>query len=458
MTYCTVRALLIRPCDSRPCVGFFWMLCFVVGLCEAGLVRRACGQDEGEGGFRVESYIDANGRQHAYVVFVPNVVESDDKLPVLMFLNGQNENGDDGVRQVSNNFGIQVWEMQEFFPFIAVAPQCRAGSEWTGSGDDANWAIEILDAVIREFDADNDRVYLTGVSSGGSGVWSMGTSYPDRFAALVPMCGLGGNVRTLVDARLPVWYFVNNDDAASLVRSSRARRHEMIQRGMSPLFTEFAASGHDCWNRALRMPALYRWLLGQQRSRNATERPFDYMPPPRLLSEWETPSGMWSYDDDDVVVGSASVEEGLLVSAHGTNALEIHADFWLAGESARDVVLLDDDTATSDESLRISLVLPDVGAGGIYRKDDGLWLAAMDPAAERSLRPNAWNEIRAKLDNGHLQVCLNGWPAADVQIGRPEFGPMPFRCGFIAPTNGTNVRWRYVRIRDLAGDLNRASE
>jgi predicted peptidase len=72
--------------------------------------------------------------------------------------------------------------MKEFFPFLVVGPQCRKDSSWSGNTDHSKWAVEILDEVIKEFDADRDRIYLTGVSSGGSGAWNIGSEHIDRFA------------------------------------------------------------------------------------------------------------------------------------------------------------------------------------------------------------------------------------------------------------------------------------
>ena len=94
-----------------------------------------------------------------------------------MFLNCTGENGNDGVKQINNNFGVRVWDMQRFFPFLALAPQCR--ESWALGGNDTCRALEILDSVIDEFWGDPDRVYLTGVSAGGSAVWDIVSAYPE---------------------------------------------------------------------------------------------------------------------------------------------------------------------------------------------------------------------------------------------------------------------------------------
>ena len=238
------------------------------------------------GGLFCRTFPDETGHPRGYVVFVPHGYRTGSKPPVLLFLNGLGENGEDGI-SIGNNFGLQIWEMQESFPFLAVAPQCRTNGNWIIGSPDVTWALHVLDAVIEEFDADEDRVYLTGISPGGNGVWSVGSTYPERFAALVPQCGgEAGDLKRLANARMPVWNFYNDRDSVGLVMSNRSSRLELIKLGLSPLVSEFQADGHDCWNRAYRTSAMYGWLLEQRRSQNATEPLFNYLPSERLLNEW----------------------------------------------------------------------------------------------------------------------------------------------------------------------------
>lgn len=71
-------------------------------------------------------------------------------------------------------------------PFIIIAPQCPEHSHWQVEMDAV---IALLDEVTAAYRADTDRIYVTGLSMGGFGTWSLGIAYPDRFAALVPICG-----------------------------------------------------------------------------------------------------------------------------------------------------------------------------------------------------------------------------------------------------------------------------
>lgn len=400
----------------------------------------------GEGrGFLSRTYVDEAGHEHRYVVFVPYETRPGEKRPVVMFLNGVGENGTDGVRQISNNFGFEVWEMQDFFPFLVVCPQCSEGGSWSPDSADSRWALRILDRVIDEYDADRDRVYLTGVSSGGAGVWQIGSQFPERFAALVPFCGSGGDPRRLGDARMPVWAFCNERDDPGLLNSLQQNHAAMLRQGASPLLTVFDAAGHDCWTAGYRMAAMYRWLLQQSRSRMAREGGYTLLLPDELLKSWRAArSGTWRAAEPDVLVGLGDTAEGWLVSDTATG--ELHGELWLPADSVREVALFGDESSAEPE-FRLSLMLPALGSGGVLRVADATWLCELDLAAQQWLRANAWNDVRIHWLHGRLTVLLNGWPAIDVALNAADASADSCRLAFLAPADGTEVRWRRVRIR-----------
>jgi len=237
-------------------------------------------------GFMLKTYVDSRGQEHRYVVFVPYDDRPGRRRPLLMFLNGMGENGTDGISAISNNFGIQLWEMKRTFPFVAVAPQCRpeAGG-WSDAEQEK--ALSILDRVAEEYGTDPDRVYVTGVSSGGSGVWRIVSGNPDRFAAAVPICGGGGgNLKSLAGEREPIWSFYNDGDKASLLEGERRMRQELLKAGASPLATEYPQEGHNSWDLAYRCIGMYDWLLDQSLSKNARQDHFELLSAEQVRSNW----------------------------------------------------------------------------------------------------------------------------------------------------------------------------
>ena len=125
--------------------------------CEQFDATPAAGGSERERqGFVCWSFTGANGRIHRYVLFIPYGLQPGAEPPVLHYLNGAGENGEEGIRQIIKTLWTPVGEMREFFPFLLVAPQCRTNGSWGADSADTEWALEILESVIDEFDADRD--------------------------------------------------------------------------------------------------------------------------------------------------------------------------------------------------------------------------------------------------------------------------------------------------------------
>ncbi|PYV07234.1 MAG: phospholipase, partial [Acidobacteria bacterium] len=166
---------------------------------------------------------------------------------------------------------------------VVVLPQCRKEKWWTFPEMEAQ-TIAALDESIREFHGDPARVYLTGLSMGGYGTWSLGSKYPGRFAALAPICG---GVRLPRGARLPagipepppdpyaaasrkigktpVWIFHGGADPVVPVSESRQMNEALKTAGGNVRYTEYEKVGHNSWDRAYAEPEVFTWLLSQRR-------------------------------------------------------------------------------------------------------------------------------------------------------------------------------------------------
>lgn len=232
-------------------------------VCHPGLAADAAG-------FQSRGFTDAAGASRKYVLFIPPNLKADARPPVLMFLHGSGERGDNGLDQIMVGLGPALWKMKAKFPFITIFPQCHRDGNWLVDGADAQAALGILAAVEQEFQTDPDRVYLTGLSMGGSGSWSIAAKHPDRFAAIVPMCGRGdlAEARKLADARLPIWNFCGDQDRAATVEFSREMQKALLAAGAKSQYTEYPGVGHNCWDNAYGTAELYPWLLEQSRSKN----------------------------------------------------------------------------------------------------------------------------------------------------------------------------------------------
>lgn len=181
--------------------------------------------------------------------------------PLLVFLHGAGERGTD-LEKIRRLGPLSYADRDPNFPFIVLAPQCPLQHDWSPDEIDL-----LIDEVIANHPVDEDRIYLTGFSMGGSGTWETAMDYPDRFAAIAPLCGrviplLSGNLW-----RMPTWVF--HGDADEVVPFAPSREMVNILRGMGNEevhFTVYEGRGHDIWTETYNNPRLYRWLLDHRRS------------------------------------------------------------------------------------------------------------------------------------------------------------------------------------------------
>ena len=110
------------------------------------------------------------------------------KWPLMLFLHGRGERGND-LEMVKLYGPPKLIEAGQEFPFIVVSPQCPTGDGWAKPP-----LGPLLDDLEQHLQMDTTRVYLTGLSMGGSATWGMAKDFPNRFAALVPICGNGDEV------------------------------------------------------------------------------------------------------------------------------------------------------------------------------------------------------------------------------------------------------------------------
>ncbi|GAI28759.1 unnamed protein product, partial [marine sediment metagenome] len=108
------------------------------------------------------------------------------------------ERGSD-LKKVKVHGPPKIVENRKDFPFIVVSPQCPTGDWWT---DKVEVLINLLDDIVARYKVDKERIYLTGLSMGGYGTWSLASAHPERFAAIAPICGRALEMAADVDRRL----------------------------------------------------------------------------------------------------------------------------------------------------------------------------------------------------------------------------------------------------------------
>lgn len=206
------------------------------------------------------------------------------KLPLVVYLHGSGGLGVDNEKQLGlgNIFGTRVWalpEHQKRFPCYVVAPQTDRGwvrydPEQTagvarpvpGLGDGARLALELIDQLQRDLRIDERRIYVTGQSMGGAGVWNVLTHRPGFFAAAVICCGSESADDGTGSIQTPLWNFHGIDDQTVPIAISRRRLAARRKAGGHPRATEYASVDHNVWQWAYTEAELLPWVFAQRRA------------------------------------------------------------------------------------------------------------------------------------------------------------------------------------------------
>lgn len=210
---------------------------------------------------RLETRVEQDVRI-GYLLYLPPGYGEDPahQWPLVMFLHGLGERGDD-LERVKLHGPPKLIEAGQHFPFLVVSPQCP-DTQWWPTED----LIPLLDHLMREYRVDPDRVYLTGLSMGGYGTWQLAQKFPERFAAIAPICG--GGIRALA-CRLkdmPIWAFHGAKDTVVPLSFSEEMVEAVRRCGGEAKLTVYPDATHDSWTVTYENPELYEWLLSYRRA------------------------------------------------------------------------------------------------------------------------------------------------------------------------------------------------
>ena len=231
------------------------------------LTAPASAEDAMKTGFVNKTFKNADGSTSPYVVFVPHDYDGKKEYPVILFLHGAGETKSTkggGKMPVEVGIGPAIKKQEKTFPFIVVIPQAETRG-WGAEGPNAKRALAMLDEVLKEYKTDPKRVYLTGLSMGGMGTWSVAMAHPERWAAIVPICGRGDTSKAEKIKDIPCWCFHGDADPTVKVDLSRNMVKAIKEAGGSPKYTEYPGVGHNSWNAAYASKELYDWLWSQKR-------------------------------------------------------------------------------------------------------------------------------------------------------------------------------------------------
>jgi predicted peptidase len=241
----------------------------LVPIMTLGETKLAAKDDKPATGFVNKTFKNADDSESPYVVFVPQGYDGTKEYPVILFLHGAGETKNpkakkEGKMPVEVGIGPAIKTREKTFPFIVVIPRAE-GFGWNADSANAKRALAMLDATMKEYKIDAKRQYLTGLSMGGYGTWSIATASPDRWAAIAPVCGGGDPKEAEKIKDIPCWCFHGDEDGAVKVERSREMIAALEKAGGKPRYTEYKWVGHDSWDPAYATNELYAWLLKQSK-------------------------------------------------------------------------------------------------------------------------------------------------------------------------------------------------
>lgn len=224
--------------------------------------------------FEAHTFTLKSGYKLPYRLLKPEKIEPGKKYPVVLFLHGAGERGDDNAKQIRN--GVERLAdpaLRAKYPCFVLVPQCPRESFWgfapesknTVPDQPLNAALALLDETLKKEPVDKQRVYVIGLSMGGMATFKVLQARPRFFAAAVPICGDGDASKARVYSRVPLWIFHGDKDTVVRPDGSKRIAEALKKAGGNPKLTLFPGVGHNAWTPALKGTETWDWLFAQQR-------------------------------------------------------------------------------------------------------------------------------------------------------------------------------------------------
>jgi predicted peptidase len=255
-------------------------------LIAAGFVSLASATARSQTTGFLDRSVTVDNVEYRYQVYVPSAYRPAREWPVILALHGGGSYGRDGVSQTDVGLAHAVRQHPDRFPAIIVFPQSPPDGTPGFQGLGERIALAALDSSVTEFHGDVKRVYLTGLSMGGNGAWSLAYRHPERWAAMIVVCGFVGDFTGRTSgvkypaivpasmgdpyaaiaqrvARLPIWIFHGDADASVPVEVSRRMASALRELHADVQYTELPGVDHNAWDPAYAREDVFRWLLKQ---------------------------------------------------------------------------------------------------------------------------------------------------------------------------------------------------
>lgn len=238
--------------------------------------------------YEKREFVLGEGKVLPYRILYPLNYDRTKKYPVILFLHGSGERGNDNEKQLIHGARLFIKdENRQNFPAIVIIPQCPESSYWAATKIDRtkqplkiefdytsepSWPLvaanELVKKIAKEEAVDQTRIYITGLSMGGMGTFESVYRYPELYAAALPICG-GGNT-TAYDERVKntsFWVFHGAADAVVDVNLSRQMVERLKALKVKVNYSEYPGVNHNSWDNAFAEPDYLKWMFQQKRKK-----------------------------------------------------------------------------------------------------------------------------------------------------------------------------------------------
>ena len=239
-------------------------------------------------------FTDSQNNSMPYRMLIPEQLDEGEKYPLVLFLHGSGERGDDNEKQLLHGASIFTNPVNaKKYPAFVVFPQCKDRA-WTEKVDESTFmpgavtpeesrseimVMELIDDLMNTKPIDPNRIYIVGISAGGIATFDLVCRYPDVFTAAIPICGAVNPERlsSAKDVKFMIFHGDADDEIPSIC--SREAYKALNSAGATVDYIEFAGVGHDCWTSAFNHPSLLPWLFSQRKSthQEAVQGPLTFL-------------------------------------------------------------------------------------------------------------------------------------------------------------------------------------
>ena len=196
-----------------------------------------------------------------YLYYPEDYFDTEESYGLLLFLHGGGESGGD-LEETQETHPPKMLAEGKQFPFLILAPQNSHAKKWWNTGA----VVQLLDSVAAVNRVDKNRIYLSGLSRGGSAAWELATQYPEKFAAMAVVCGMTPlPYAHWIDQEMPIWVFHGDQDDVIDVEESDKMVEKLRDMGHDVRYTRYQGVGHNAWDRAFTTDSLYTWLANKKR-------------------------------------------------------------------------------------------------------------------------------------------------------------------------------------------------